>query len=98
MSNESNGNVDPSSYVQHDAVDDLKDQQEALNLAIHQHADDPDIVASLRAQKNALGAESNRVAQEQKDVAEHHDGGGVYLENIHHSGSISDVIGDKAQI
>jgi|SRR6478609_7268553 len=73
-----------------DYAKNVKDQQGSLNTAIAQKADNPDIQATLRKQKDDLGIMANRHAEEQKDIAAHYNGGGVYESQIR--GNISDDV------
>ena len=80
--------------VKHDALKELKQQQDALSKAIQQHPDEPEIQDALRAQKDALGAEVKRLQGEHGALKASRttDAGGAGVSSLYHEGGLADYL------
>lgn len=89
--------TDPAKITSHDPLADIKQQQDALNIAIAQHEGDPEIQDALRKQKDALGDAAAEYKHEKEAIKAHgDDGGGTRLSAMHHVGTIGDTLLEQA--
>ena len=86
------GQQGDSVNVVHDPLQDIQRQQETLNIAIQQHEEEPDIVTSLKQQKDILGEMAKDYKAEQEFLSQHTDAGGAYRSSLHHSGNLGDLL------
>jgi len=84
--------IENPAHVDHDPLKDIKQQQEVLDKAIHQHEGDADIVDALKKQKAELGEMAKDYRSQNEQLKEHPDGGGAFLSSLHHSGNLGDVL------
>jgi hypothetical protein len=81
----------------HDPFKDIVQQQEALDIAIKQHANESDIVESLRKQKAALGDYAKQL-RETQDNAPDQDGGNISGSQAVNAGNKSFAVGGKEHL
>lgn len=73
-------------------VQNVIDQQKSLDIAIKQHANEPEIQASLRKQKDALGA---FIADYKDDHDTPNDGGNVAASEAANAGNKNYAVGGE---
>src|SRR6478609_1748618 len=84
--------IDDPAKVDHDPLEDIKNQQGSLNIAIQQHEGEPEIQDALRKQKDALGEMAKDYENEKEFLKEHKDGGGAWTASLHNSGNLGDTL------
>lgn len=82
--------IDNPAKIAHDPAKDIKAQQDSLNKAIEQHSGDEEMVAKLRAQKDALGEMLNDMNDEKDLLGDRKDGGGAFASSLH--GNLTDTL------